>query len=166
MTLPGSWEFMEVDAYSSPEQKARTEAEEERIRANCNGPLCDHADLKEALQYKLSGVPVYSIFVLGYNLYGEYQDRLRHPLFELAQIMTKSTTSHGWVIDQNLTPIRLSGNHACRLVMHNATFPQGKGFIYVADSNGFVFMLVATAMQRSDELQFAVENMKLVPEGQ
>jgi hypothetical protein len=49
--------------------------------------------------------------------------------------------------------------HAFRLL-------QGKGFIYVADSNGFVFMLVATAMQRSNELQSAVENMKLVPEGQ
>jgi hypothetical protein len=50
--------------------------------------------------------------------------------------------------------------------MHNATFPQGNGFIYVADSNGFVFMLVATAMQRPDELQSAMKNMKLGPEGQ
>jgi hypothetical protein len=32
-----------------------------------------------------------------------------------------------------------------------------------ADSD-FVFMLVATAMQRSNKLQSAVENMKLVPE--
>jgi hypothetical protein len=166
MTLPGTWEFMEVDAYSSPEQKAREKAEEERIRANCSGPLCGDANVKEALQYKVSGHPVYSISMLGYKLSGEYQDRLRHPLFEFAQIMTKSTTSHGWVIDQNLTPMRLSGHHAYRLLMHNATFPRGKGFVYVADSNGFVFMLVAAAMQRSDELQSAVEDMKLVPEGQ
>jgi hypothetical protein len=166
MTLPGSWEFMEVDAYSSPDQKAREKAEEERIRAHCSGPLCGDADVKEALQYKVSGIPVYSVFVLGYKLSAEFQNRQRHPLFDFAQIMTKSTTSNGWVIDQNLTPMRLSGHHAYQLLMHNATFPHGKGFIYVADSNGFVFMLVATAMQRSDELQSAVENMKLVPEGQ
>ena len=105
MTLPGSWEFMKVDAYSSPEQKAREKAEEERTRTHCSGALCGNADVEEAL-YKVSGMAVYSVFVLGYKLSAEFQNRQRHPLFDLAQIMTKSTTSSGWVIDQNLTPIR------------------------------------------------------------
>ena len=163
ITLPGSWEFMEVQAYASPEQKAKVEAEKQRMKAHCSGPLCGDADVKEAFQYKVDGRPIYAVFVLGFKLSAEYQNRRRHPLFGLAQIMTSATTSHGWVVDENLAPIRLSGQDAYRLLVHNATSPQGKGFIYVTDSKGCVFMLVATAMQRPDELQSAVENMKLLP---
>lgn len=157
---------MEVDAYSSPEQKAKAKAEEERIRTHCSGPLCGEADIKEAFRYTVSGHPSYSVFVLAYKLSAEFQNRLRHPLLDLAQTMVKGTTSHGWIVDENLTPMSLSGRHAYRLLMHNAKNPQGKGFVYVADSNGFVVMLVATAVQQPDELRSALENMKLVPEGQ
>jgi hypothetical protein len=58
---------MEVDAYSSPEQKAKANAEEERIKAHCSGPLCGEADIKEALRYTVNGRPVYSVFVLVTN---------------------------------------------------------------------------------------------------
>jgi len=163
--LPGSWEFMEVDAYSSPEQKAKANAEEERIKAHCSGPLCGEADIKEALRYTVNGRPVYSVFVLGYKLSPEFQNRQRHPLLDLAQIMVRGTTSNGWIVDESLTPMSLSGRHAYRLLMHNAKNPQGKGFTYVADSNGLVFMLVATAVQQPDELRSALETMKLVSEG-
>lgn len=166
MSLPGSWEFMEVDAYSSPEQKAKVKAEEERMKAHCSGPLCGEADVKEALQYASNGRPIFSVFVLGHKLSAEFQNRQRHPLLGLAQTMAASTTDSGWVVDENLTPISISGRPAYRLLMHNAKNPRGKGFIYVADSNSFVFMLVAVAVQRPDELQSAVENMRLVPEGQ
>jgi hypothetical protein len=161
MPLPGSWEFMEVLAYATPEQKAVVKAEEERVKSNCSGPLCGDAEINEALQYKVAMVPLYSVFMLGYKLSPEYQDRSRHSLLGFAQVMTASTTSKGWIIDENLMPIRLSGHHAYRLLMHNAKNTKAKGFIYVADSNGFVFMLVATAIQQPDELQRAVENMKL-----
>jgi hypothetical protein len=166
MPLPGNWEFMEVDAYSSPEQKAKSKAEQERIRAHCSGPLCGDADVNEALQYKVNDHAMYSVFVLGYKLSAEYQNRRLHPLLEFARITTSSTTSHGWVVDENLAPIRVAERPVYRILMHNATFPQAKGFIYVADSNGFVFMLVATAMHQPDELQSAVESMKLVRVGQ
>ncbi len=73
---------MEVDAHSSPEQKTREKAEQQRIKAHCSGPLCGDADVKEALQYKASGIPVYSVFVLGYKLSAEFQNRQRHPLFD------------------------------------------------------------------------------------
>jgi hypothetical protein len=66
-------------------------------------------------------------------------------LLELAQIMTSSAPDNGWIVDENLMPVRLSGRHAYRLLVHNATRPGAKGVMYVADSNGFVFMLVATA---------------------
>jgi hypothetical protein len=166
MSLPGSWEFMEIDAYSSPEQKAKEKAEEERIRAHCSGPFCGPAEIKEALRYALNGRPVSTVFVLAYKLSEEFQNRQRHSLLDLASIMAKDTTSNGWIVDENLAPMSLSGRRAYRLLMHNAKNPQGKGFIYVADSNGFVFMLVATSVKGPDELQIALENMRLEPKHQ
>jgi hypothetical protein len=160
IVLPGSWNFMEIDAYSSPEQKARAKAESETMRAHCSGPLCGEADIKEALQTANGGHPVLAIFLTAFKLSPEFRDRQSHPLFEFAQIMTSSAADNGWIVDENLMPVRLSGRHAYRLLVHNATRPDAKGVMYVADSNGFVFMLVATATQRFEDLASAVENLK------
>ena len=124
------------------------------------------ADVKEAFQSVVDGPvvdgnPVYTIWVLAYKLSPEFQDRQRHPLFELAQIMTSSVTVNHWIVDENLTPMRLSRQHAFRLLMHNQVNMQARGFIYVSDTNGLVFMLVATVTVQPNSVQSAVENMKI-----
>jgi hypothetical protein len=117
---------MEIDVYSSPEQKARAKAESETIRAHCSGPLCGEADIKEALQTANGGHPVLAIFLTAFKLSPEFRDRQSHPLLEFAQIMTSSAPDNGWIVDENLMPVRLSGRHAYRLLVHNAIRPDAK----------------------------------------
>jgi hypothetical protein len=53
--------------------------------------------------------------------------------------------------------MRLSRQHAFRLLMHNQVNTQARGFI----TNGLVFMLVATVTVQPNSVQSAVENMKI-----
>lgn len=163
ITLSGSWEFFEQDKYSTPEQKERLKRDMDRAKATCQGPLCGEADIKDSLQWTVEGRPVRGVFVTAFKLSPEYQNRKRHPLVWFARTMLASSTNAGWVSESELTPVRLDGKPAYRLVMHNARTPTAKGFAYVADSNGFVFMLVATALSGAEQLQAEMEGMKLEP---
>lgn len=163
ITLSGTWEFFEQDKYSTPEQRERLKKEIERARATCQGPLCGEADINASLQWTVQGRPVHGVFVTAFKLSPEYQNRERHPLVWFARTMLASTTNSGWVSESELTPIRLDGKPAYRLIMHNAKTPTAKGLAFVGDSNGFVFMLVATALRDADQLQTELEGMKLEP---
>jgi len=59
-------------------------------------------------------------------------------------------------------PISLGGRPAYRLLVHNSHTITAKGFIYVADSNGPVFMLLGIAMSDPERLQTAMENLKFL----
>ena len=161
IVLSGSWNFFDMDMYSTPESKARLKEETDRIKATCQGPLCGESDINVALQWTVEGRPLHAVFLSAYKLSPEYQNRERHPLVWFAKAMMESSMRMGWVTDGELTPIQLAGKPAYRLTTHHAKTPEAKNIAYVADSNGFVFMLAATAMSRSDELQSAVESMKL-----
>lgn len=161
ITLSGRWEFFDQDRYSSPAEKERTKKQTEQMRATCQGPLCGEADIKESLEWVVGGRPVQGLFVTAFKLSPEYQNRARHPLVWFARTMLASSTSSGWVSESELTPIQLGRKPAYRLIMHNARTPTAKGFAYVADSNGFVFMLVSTALTDAEQFETELEGMKL-----
>ena len=58
-----------------------------------------------------------------------------------------------------LEPIQLDGRPAYRLIVHHKRTTTARGFVYVADSNGRVFMLLGTAMSEPEKLQSAMEKM-------
>ena len=160
ITLPGSWHFFDMDAYETPESKAKLQAEIDRLKAMCHGPLCGDSDITVSLQSSEAGRPFHGLFMTAYKLSPEFQNRKRYTLRWFAEAMTAISANMGWVPEGEVTPIQLGGRPAYRLTMHNATTTSAKGFAYVADSNGFVFMLVATAVSEPAELQSAVESMK------
>jgi hypothetical protein len=57
-------------------------------------------------------------------------------------------------------PPTLGGRPAYRLLVHDSHTITAKGFLYVADSNGQVFMLLGVAMSDPEKLQSAMENLK------
>lgn len=65
-----------------------------------------------------------------------------------------------WITEGDLTLIQLDGKPSYRLLVHSRTTTTAKGFLYVGDSNGRVFMLVGTATSDPARLQTAIENMK------
>jgi hypothetical protein len=75
--------------------------------------------------------------------------------------MSLDSLGDAWVPDGELTAIQLDGRPAYRLILHDKKVPTAKGLVYVADSNGRVFMLVGAAVSKSEELRSAIENMRL-----
>jgi len=43
--------------------------------------------------------------------------------------------------------------------VHNKRTTTAKGYLYVADSNGQVFMLLGTAMREPEDLQSSIEKL-------
>jgi hypothetical protein len=157
ISLPGTWRFFDRTMYSTPESKQKEKEMVERNRATCQGPLCGHGEIDVALQ---TIAPfVHAIFLTAYQLSPEYQNRQRHPLKKFAEVMSLGSLGDNWVPEGELTAIQLSGRPAYRLIVHHKRTATARGFIYVADSNGRVFMLLGTAMSEPEKLQSAMENM-------
>ena len=155
--LPGAWHFFDRTMYSTPESKQKDKEMIERNRAICQGPLCGDAEIDVALQ---TVTPfVHAIFLTAHQLSSEYQNRQRHPLKRFAEVMGLNSLGDGWVPEGELTAIQLGGRPAYRLLVHHKQTVTAKGFLYVADSNGRVFMLLGTAMSQPEKLQTAIENM-------
>jgi hypothetical protein len=159
VTLPGEWHFFDRAMYSSAEAKQKEKEKLDRSRATCTGPLCGPAEIDVALQSPSAPPPVYAIFLTAFRLSAEYQNRERHPLKGFADTMGLGSFGDNWVPEGNLTAIRLGGRPAYRLVVHAKRTTTAKGFMYVADSNGQVFMLLGTAMSEAEKLQSALEKM-------
>ena len=157
ISLPGAWHVFNRTMYSTPESKQKEKKMvERRNRATCQGPLCGDPEIDVALQ---TDTPfVHAIFLTAYKLSLEYQNRQRHPLKEFAESMWGSL-GDGWVPEGELTAIRLDGRLAYRLIIHSKRTTTAKGFAYVADSNGRIFLLLGTAMSEPEKLQSAIENM-------
>lgn len=107
--------------------------------------------------------PKPTIFLLGYKLAPEYLDRRRYPLKKFAEAMlTDSVGGSGWTLDGDITPLQIDAKPAYRLFVHQ---PLTKGCGYVAESNGYVFMIIGVApniiQSRFEQLQQAIEKMKL-----
>ena len=106
-----------------------------------------------------------SVYLTAYKLSAEYQNRERHPLRKFPEIMSVGSMGRHWVSEGELTAIQLVGKPAYRLIVHNKETPTAKGFLYVADSNGRVLMLLAVAMSDPEQLQMAVEHLKFTSPG-
>jgi hypothetical protein len=160
INLPGEWYFFDRTSYSSPEQKQKEKEIEERARATCTGALCGPAEIDVTLRSPIGPMPpIYTVSIGGHKLSGEYLDRERHPLKEFARIMSLGSLGGNWIPEGGLTALQLGGRPAYRLVVHNAHVTTAKGFLYVADSNGHVFMLLGTAMRDGAQLQSALERL-------
>jgi hypothetical protein len=157
--LPGAWRFFDRTMYSRPEAKQKEKEMVERNRQTCRGPLCGPGEIDVALQ---TVTPfVHAIYLTAYPLSSEYQNRQLHPLKKFAEVMTLGSLGENWVPDSELTAIQLGGRPAYRLLLHHKRTVTAKGFLYVADANGRVFMLLGTAMSEPEKLQSAIENMTL-----
>jgi len=158
ISLPGAWHFFDRTMYSTPESKQKEKEMVGQNRATCQGPLCGDPEIDVALQ---TDTPfVHAIFLTVYQLSPEYRNRQRHPLKTFAKVMTLGSLGNDWVPEGDLSAIQLDGRPAYRLIVHHKRTTTAKGFVYVADSNGRVFMLLGTAMSEPEKLQSAIENMK------
>jgi hypothetical protein len=159
ITLPGEWHFFDRTMYSSAETKQKEKEMLERARATCKGALCESVEIDVALQSPSGPPSLYAIFLNAHKLSAEYQNRERHPLKGFAEAMSLNSLGDNWVPEGNLTEIQLGGRPAYRLLIHPKRTTTAKGFIYVADSNGQVFMLLGTALRKPEELQSALEKI-------
>ena len=159
VSLPGEWHFFDRTKYSTAESRQKEKEMLDRARATCTGALCGPTEIDVALQSPSAPPPLYAIFLSAHKLSAEYQNRQRHPLKEFAEIMTFGSMGDNWVPEGNLIRIELGGRPAYRLIVHNKRTTTAKGFLYVADSNGQVFMLLGTAMREPEDLQSSIEKL-------
>jgi hypothetical protein len=159
ITLPGEWHFFDRTMYSSAESKQREKEMLERAQATCKGALCGPVEIDVALQSPSGPPPLYAIFLSAHKLSAEYQNRERHPLKEFAEIMSINSLGDNWVPEGNLTEIQLGGRPAYSLIIHPKRTTTAKGLLYVADSNGQLFMLLGTALRNPEALQTALEKI-------
>jgi hypothetical protein len=77
-------------------------------------------------------------------------------------MLTGSVGGSGWTPDGDITPLQIDGRPAYRLLV---TQPSSKGCGYVAESNGYVFMMIGVAPRvipwKFGQIQEALEKMKL-----
>jgi hypothetical protein len=165
LVLPGAWHFFDRTMYMTAQRKQEEQEAERKALTNCQGPLCGHGEIDVALQSPMTQPPKMSVYLTAYKLSPEYQNRERHPLGKFAEIMSVGSLGSHWVSEGELTAIQLGGKPAYRLIVHNKETPTAKGFLYVADSNGRVFMLLAVAMSDPEQLQMAVEHLKFTSPG-
>jgi len=155
--LPGAWEFFTKQA-----KKAVGVEEKKSVDPSCTGPLC-RSDIDVSLITKAEPVATASVFLLAYKLEPRYLDRKRYPLSMFAKSMlTGSVGGSGWTPEGEITPLQIDGKPAYRLLVQQ---PSSKGCGYVAESNGYVFLIISVAPRiiagKFTQLQEALEKMKL-----
>src|SRR5882672_7547704 len=132
--LPGSWQL-----------QSRGVAHGARD-ANCTGPLCGDADIDVALAPKGGTTHGHGLFLAAWKLAPEYQNRSRYPLKWFAQIMTSgSLGGSNWVPLASLSAVQLDRRPAFRLLVAEPGEKEARGFGYVSETNGYVFLLVGSA---------------------
>jgi hypothetical protein len=163
ITLPGAWKFFEKDAQ---EKMGVRDKEEHKPNPDCHGPFCGGTEIDVAL-ISAELAPRGAIFLIAYKLTPEFLDRRRYSLKRFADAMaTNSIGDSGWIISGDLTATQLDKRPAYRLLVHKPVLGgEGQGFGYVAESNGYVFLLVGTVPNLlpgyAKDLQAALESMKL-----
>jgi hypothetical protein len=168
ITLPGAWQPFTKDL----QQQVGLKPDEAGPERACRGPLCGEPAINISVISKSAvsesdSAPIGAIFLQAYKLSAPYLDRKRYPLIKFAEAMTKGNMEgSGWIISGDLTPMRLGERPAYRLLIH-APKPGGyeaKGFCYVTESNGYVFLILGSAVDVFPEippkLQAAMEGLK------
>jgi len=73
--------------------------------------------------------------------------------------MSLGRLGDNWIPEGNLTAIRLGGRPAYRLIVYVKTATSRRPFSYVAESNGYAFLLLGNAISEPEKLQSAIEQM-------
>lgn len=153
--LPGSWHLLDKAT------KLKAENTQTPQDSGCRGPLCGDPDINAALVSKTGTPPIHAIFLGACKLSAPYLNRQRYPLKWFAEAMTRgSLESSDWVPVGDLTSIQVGKRLAYRLMVRDRTIPTVKGFGYVSESNGYVFLLVGSASSNPQDLQSAIEGMR------
>ncbi|HEY1528341.1 MAG TPA: hypothetical protein VGH51_19105 [Candidatus Angelobacter sp.] len=157
LTLPGTWEFL-----GEQTKKEMGIEDKKQPVSDCTGSLC-RSDIDISLITKADPVATASIFLLAYKLEPQYLDRKLYPLRMFARSMlTGSVGGSGWTPVGDMTPLQIDGRPAYRLLVQQ---PSSKGCGYVAESNGYVFMVIGVAPRiipgKFGQIQEALEKMKL-----
>jgi hypothetical protein len=156
ITLPGKWHLKPASS-----EKPAT-GEPTSPSSGCRGPLCGPPAINISLEPDSD--PSQAIFLLAFKLSSEYRDRTRYPLKRFAETMTLgSLEGSNWVPVGSLDAVQLSGKSAYRLLVQDSKIPGKRGFAYVSESNGHVFLLVGADASPGQNLQQVVE--KLIIEG-
>lgn len=168
ITLPGAWEF-----YDQKEREELGVPEKDNAAdPGCRGPLCGNGDIDVGLISKFGPreAPKGAMFLTAYKLDPKYLDHNRYPLKKFAEAMTKnSLVGTDWELSGDLTALEIDRTPAYRLLVHKSLVGghETQGLSYVAESNGYVFLLIATVSDLNPEypkeLQAAMEHMKLTP---
>jgi hypothetical protein len=146
--LPGRWELTRSER-TAPDSNAQV--------PGCDGPLCGHPQIIVSLNS--TSETTQTISMIAYRLSTPYLNRKRYPLKWYAEGMTKGSLGGStWIQNGDLTSISLGGKPAYRLLVHHQTSTQ-VGFGYVAESNGYMFLLIGTAASDAEGLQSAIEGM-------
>ncbi len=152
VTLPGKWRLMVPTKYAQYAGTPQAPPD-----AQCRGPLC-RPDIDEALETDSS--PVQALFLTGYKLQPDYLNRQRYPLKRFAEAMLQGSLSPAdWLPLGNMSEVQFAGRPAYRLLVHDPSKPQKKGFGFVFDSNGYICLLVGTDVSQAQDLLPAVEAM-------
>jgi len=159
ISLPGTRQFVDMTMYYSTEAKQKEKEKLDRARARCKGALCGPAEINVSFQSQSTPRPIYAISITGFRLSAEYQDRDRYPLKGFAETMSLGRLGDNWIPEGNLTAIRLGGRPAYRLIVHLKTATSRRAFSYVAESNGYAFLLLGNAISEPEKLQSAIEQM-------
>jgi hypothetical protein len=157
LSLPGSWHFINGKVTSPASRSTPQHAPPPK----CPSPICGDQITNVAMASGEEPFPNYDIFLLGYKLSPDYMDRTKYPLRDFADLMIMRSLGEKWDPEGKLTVVQFGSKSAYRLIVHNHHTPTAKGLLYVAESNGYIFLLVGTALHEPATLQVAIENMRL-----
>jgi hypothetical protein len=156
ISLPGNtWHFKGTATRLGPQVGPPA------VDPKCSGPLCGQLAIDVAMSSGEKPREIYTVFLGAHKLATEFMDRKRYPLRKFAQVIVVQGLKGQWEPEGKLTFQRLDSRAAYKLITHNHRVPSAKGLMYVSESNGYVFLLVGTALKDSEKLQSAIEAMNL-----
>lgn len=155
ISLPGNWHFIG----NATHRDSRLHSD--NTTPSCSGALCDEPIIDVALTSEEQSIPTYAIFLDAHKLTPEYMNRQKYPLTKFAEAMLQRGLNGKWKPEGKLRLVRLGTREGYVLVTHNTRNPAAKGLMYVSESNGYIFLLVGTALRDPDRLQTAIETMQL-----
>jgi hypothetical protein len=148
ISLPEKWRMSEITTQTP-------------VDPTCTGPLCGTPEIQVEFHTVPGSEQPYKIFLSGFKLSAQYLNQRRYSLKWFADIMLEGSLGSDLVPLEKETAIHLDGKSAFRLLAagRGETVPRVLG--YVAQANGYVFLLVCAAPKNADPARSAIEAMKL-----
>jgi hypothetical protein len=146
--LPEKWQMSEITTKTP-------------VDPTCSGPLCGTPEIQVEFHTRPGSEQPYKIFLSGFKLSAQYLNRSRYSLKWFADIMLEGSLGSDLVPIEKETAIHLDGKSAYRMLVggRGETVPRVLG--YVAEANGYIFLLVCSAPKNADPARSAIEAMNL-----